>query len=373
MLLLLLALAAPALQMRCLEREDAASCDRWIVALGRDATPLQLRRACAFEAPWACARWAEVTRDPLLRARALITACRVDDRACAQLVHASDDPAVPAAERRRAEAALQSACRRWPSTCYDVGRRALSRGDVTTARQHLARGCQGQDPRACGELAWRLERGDELPKDLAAARRFGDLGCRHGDARLCFHRLRQRQDAGDHAGIAAACHQGDPLSCAAQDARRCRSGDPKACTRVATSPPGSCPAEAGRCTTEVHPLPPRTGPPCPQTDRCAHDRAAQTRALHAGLRAAVHACGTTTRATVELHLARSGDVYRAVVHPPEPCLARTAAALRAPPSEAPAVARARLIAGGEHPRVALQVRARPGPPLPPSPPLRLGR
>lgn len=370
MLLLLILLAAPTLRDQCLVHESSVACDRWIAALsalGTGPTRSDLRRACAFEAPQACGRLAAHARDPQIRVRALSVACQTDDRACDLLIDAQSDHRVPKPAQARAQQILRRACRRRPSTCYRLGTHALRAQRPTDARRLLTRGCLGSDARACGELAWRLERGDGLPRDRAGARRFGDRACRAGDDRLCLHRLRQRQAAGDRAGIARACRQGDTLSCAARDARRCRDGDVQACTRAAVAAPGTCAATARTCPQDERP---HIGA-CRPTDRCAQARAAQTRALHQAFRALPPECAPP-RARITASFARSGDAYRVDVRPASPCLQRAVERIQVPPSESPSLASVQLRVVQGRPRVSLHVRSRVGPPIQASPPPPLG-
>lgn len=368
MLALLIALLAPpglapsAQQTRCLDAGHAPSCDRWLSPLRRGTPDTHLRRACAFEAPFSCGLLADrrpawATADQRIGWR--LIACRADAVACVKLVDEMGDVGVSKPVRLTAKRAVEGAARRWPEVWYAIAREATDPASLTRA---LTQGCAGKDARACRDLAWRLERGDGMPAHPKKARAAGDRACRLGDAALCLHRLRQRQDAKDWAGIARACRRGDALSCDAQDARSCLRGDPEACLRVAAVPPGACRPVRQICPRIPYLPPGDGGGPgaavpwwrCPMIDGCEGSR--QKLRTHAWrwLVKAAEECAVST-ARLRLQVSRSGDLY-AIATNANRCLTDRLTTMRLPASEAPVTIRARVIALNGRRRVVVKVR-----------------
>lgn len=369
MLALLIALLAPAapvassLQTRCLDAGHAASCDRWLVPRGRTAPEVDLRRACAFEAPFSCGLLADKTpawasADQQIGWRMI--ACRADAQACVKLADQVDDAGVSPSVRSAARRAVTRAAGRSPEIWYAVARRTKN---PTALRHALTQGCAGKDGRACRDLAWRLERGDGMPANPKMARKAADQACRMGDDTLCLRALRGRQASADWAGIRRACRQGDALSCAAQDARGCVRGDATACRRAEAVPRGACGIESQECHGTPS-LPPASRRHCTTIDSCEHPRRQQRSQAQRWLTQAAQACAIEPIG-LQIWVGRSGDVFRLRAKSTlAACFKDRVLAMQLPPAEAPSRLRVRMVARGGRPRALVRVSSKRGAPRP---------
>jgi hypothetical protein len=295
--------------------------------------------------------------------------CRIYPRACEAITAIARDASLARAVRDTAWKAAERGCRRWSETCYTLGRAHL-RARPKAARRWWTVGCKGKDARACGELAWRLQRGDGLPKDRAGARWARDRACRAGDQRLCEERLAHQQARGAYRAIARQCTQGDALSCAAQHVRRCRRGDTGACRKAMQPPPGACALGPVQCTGPGPYLPDR----CAPYDPCLSIPGTLRKAARAAFMRAAQAC-SADRVQIHLVIARSGEAVEWTMHragEAEDCLIRHIKALRLPPAQVPTnlTISTRQRPGRtqtDEPRfwVRARVRLRRGTPLPP--------